>query len=147
MTMLGFLALLGALTVAGPCKTGVCSCAGPRDSPSALASADAVFTARVLSVRDTAVGRETERGPWQMRRVTLRVDRVWKGVESRTVVVITGMGGGDCGFPFQRGKSYLVYAHGAGDGSLGAGICGRTAELAYADADLRQLGEPTRHWR
>jgi hypothetical protein len=147
MTMLGFLALLGALTVAAPCDTGVCSCAGPRDAPSALASTDAVFTARVLSVRDTVVGRGTEHGPWQRRRVTLRVDRAWKGVESRRVVVITGMGGGDCGFPFQRGKSYLVYAHGTGDGLLSTGICGRTAPLGYADADLRQLGEPARRWR
>ncbi|HEV3048747.1 MAG TPA: hypothetical protein VGX50_00475 [Longimicrobium sp.] len=145
--MLGFLVLLGGLWTAPACEPGVCSCVGAGDAPSGLASSDAVFTARVLSVRDTVVGRGSEYGPRQMRRVTLRVDRAWKGVGSRTVVVVTGMGGGDCGFPFRRGKSYLVYAHGTGDGSLSAGICGRTAELARAAADLRALGEPARHWR
>ena len=145
--MLGFLVLLGGLWTAPACETGVCSCAGSHDVPSALASADAVFTARVLSVRDTLVGGGTEHGPWEMLRVTLRVDRAWKGVESRTVEVITGTGGGDCGFPFRRGKSYLVYTHRMGAGSLSAGICGRTAELARASADIRALGPATARWQ
>lgn len=67
-------------------------------------------------------------------------------MESRRVVVLTGMGGGDCGFPFRRGKSYLVYAYRTGDGSLDVRICGRTRDLTHAAADLRELGEPARRW-
>jgi hypothetical protein len=143
--MLGLLALLGTLWMAPPCETGFCSCAGPRDVPSALASAQAVFTGRVVSVRDTTV--QTDHGPWRRRRVMLRVDRAWKGVEAETVTVLTGWGGGDCGFPFERGESYLVYAHGRPGEVLGTGICGRTAELSRAAADVRALGEPTHRWR
>jgi hypothetical protein len=142
--MLGFVALLGALWMAPPCETGVCSCAGPRDVPSTVASAQAVFTGRVVSVRNRTV--QTPNGPRPRRAVTLRVDRAWKGVESRTVVVLTGQGGGDCGFPFRRGDSYLVYAYGAPGEVLAAGMCGRTAELSRAAADLRALGEPSRRW-
>jgi hypothetical protein len=39
------------------------------------------------------------------------VSRVFKGVRRvDTVFVITGMGHGDCGFPFVTGSRYLVYA-------------------------------------
>ena len=138
--MLGFLALLGALWMAPACETGFCSCVGPRGVPSSAASADAVFTGRVVRVRNVMNGGR------QMRRVTLRVDRAWKGVDARTVVVMTGSGGGDCGFPFRRRQSYLVYANGPPGEVLGVGICGRTAEVSRAAADLRELGQPSRRW-
>lgn len=140
--MIGLVALLGSLWMAPPCEAGFCSCVGPQDVAAAVQSADAVFTGSVVSVRDTVVGGGSAHGPWSMRRVTLRVKRAWKGAETRDVIVLTGMGGGDCGFPFQRGKTYLVYAHRSDSGGLGAGICGRTASLRNAAADLRELGTP-----
>lgn len=142
--MLGSLALLGWMWMAPPCETGFCSCVGPREVPAALESAKAVFAGTVVAIRDTTV--QTQHGPWSQRVVTLRVDRTWKGVESETVVVLTGWGGGDCGFPFERGESYLVYANGRPGELLGTGICGRTAELSRAAADLRELGEPSHRW-
>jgi len=60
-----------------------------------------------------------------------------QGRESR-VEVRTGMGGGDCGIPFQLGESYVVYAS-EGDGSLVAGMCSRTATIDRAQADLEYL--------
>lgn len=140
MPMLGLTALLVALWITPPCETGFCSCVGPRDVPSSVASADAVFTGRVVRVRNVTHGGR------QLRRVTLRVDRAWKGVDSRTVVVITGSGGGDCGFPFRRRESYLVFAGERTDGLLGTGLCGRTAELSRAAADIRDLGPPALRW-
>lgn len=142
--MLSFLALLGWMWMTPPCETGFCSCVGPQDVPSAVEGAQAVFTGKVLAVRDTTVG--TSHGSWTQRVVTLRVDRTWKGVESETVVVMTGWGGGDCGFPFERGESYLVYADGPPGELLRTGICGRTAPLSLSAADLRALGEPARRW-
>ncbi|WP_420128697.1 hypothetical protein [Longimicrobium sp.] len=142
--MLSFLALLGSLWITPPCEAAFCKCAAPADVPAAVAASDAVFTGRVLSVRDTtiAVGEHA----WPVRRVTLRADRAWKGVESRLVVVLTGMGGGDCGFAFRRGESYLVYAHENG-GVLRAGMCGRTAAVSQARADVHELGQPAHRWR
>jgi hypothetical protein len=57
------------------------------------------------------------------------------------VVVYTGWGGGDCGYEFQVGSSYLVYAGGQTD--LGTSICSRTADLGHAQADLAVLGPGT----
>lgn len=140
--MIGFVALLGSLWMALPCDAGFCSCVGPQDVATAVQLAGAVFVGRVVSVRDTRVGDGSAHGPWPMRRVTLRVKRAWKGAETQDVVVLTGRGGGDCGFPFERGKTYLVYAHRMDSGGLGAGICGRTASLQRAAEDLEELGPP-----
>lgn len=142
--MLGLVALLGALWTAPPCETGFCSCVGPQDVPSALQSAQAVLAGTVVAARNTTL--QTPHGPQRLWAVTLRADRAWKGVEAETVVVLPGHGGPDCGFPFQRGESYLVYAHRGPGESLYAGSCGRTADLSRAAADLRALGEPSRRW-
>lgn len=143
--MLGFVALLGALWMAPPCEGGFCMCAYREDVATALAGAHAVFTGRVVAVRDTVIGEGHFPGPY-VRRVTLRVDRAWKGVDSSTVVVVTGMGDADCGFPFRRGGRYLVFAHRRPDGLLEAGICDRTARLRRAARTLRALGPPARRW-
>lgn len=142
--MLGFLAVLGMMWMAPPCATGACSCATPRDVPSALRTADAVFTGEVVSVRTISVGRGDMRR--QVKRVRLWVNLSWKGVDNGSISVITGMGDADCGFDFRRGESYLVFASRA-DGGLNTGICGRTAELARAAADVRALGPPAYRWR
>jgi hypothetical protein len=141
--MIGFFALLGSLWMAPPCEAGFCSCV-PLDVAAAVQAADAVFVGSVVSVRDTMVDRGSTHGAWRMRRVTLRVVRSWKGAETRDAVVLTGMGDGDCGFPFERGQSYLVYAHSRDPGVLSASICGRTRSLQRAAADLEELGTPVR---
>lgn len=143
--MLGWLTLLGALWTAAPCETGFCMCARPDDVATEVAGAQAVFTGRVVAVRDTVVGDGHFPGP-RVRQVTLRVDRAWKGVDSSTVAVVTGMWDADCGFPFRRGRSYLVFAYRGHDGLLTAGICGRTARLWRAARTLRELGPPARRW-
>jgi hypothetical protein len=63
------------------------------------------------------------------------------GMEGRgtRVEIRTGMGGGDCGFPFQRAKSYVVYAFEDKNGLLVASICSRTAPVEQAQADLAYL--------
>jgi hypothetical protein len=54
------------------------------------------------------------------------------------------MGNGDCGFGFERGASYLVFAgKEEKDGSLSTGICSGTALLEDSAPELRLLrGEP-----
>jgi hypothetical protein len=54
------------------------------------------------------------------------------------IVVYTGNGGGDCGYPFAIGTSYLVYAFAAKDG-LTTGICTPTNPEVMVGAVVRQL--------
>lgn len=116
-----------------------CTCAAPdpglplkRQVGMALNESRAVFSGKVLEVREDAQTLSVV--------VRLRVERFWKGSPTREVRIMTGRGGGDCGYHFEVGESYLVYAHGAGDGSLSTNICQRTARLSEASKDLRVLG-------
>lgn len=58
------------------------------------------------------------------------------------IVVYTGRGGGDCGYPFKVGTSYLVYAYASKDASkdeLTTGICSPTNPEVRVAAVVRQL--------
>ena len=140
--MLTLLAFLGSLWMAPACDTGFCECAPPRPAAEARADAAAVFSGTVVRTHRSIFLR-----PQGRRVITFRVDRAWKGVEARTVRVVTGWGGGDCGYPFETGQRYLVYASGGVRGeALVASSCSRTAALSGAGDDLRALGRPARTW-
>ena len=79
--------------------------------------------------------------PWDHSTVGFRVSTVWKGDVARNVEVVTQPTGGACGYPFEEGVSYIVYASGSAAGDdLSAGICSRTGPLAQAGEDLSALG-------
>jgi hypothetical protein len=62
------------------------------------------------------------------------------GVLGSEIVIYTGAGGGDCGYPFVPGTSYLVYAFpGTSDGRLHASICSETKPAVMAGGVLREL--------
>jgi hypothetical protein len=50
--------------------------------------------------------------------------------------IITTAGGGDCGYRFQKGKQYIVYATEDRDGQLRTSICTRTRPLDRAAEDV-----------
>jgi len=82
--------------------------------------------------------------------VTFTVSQSWKGVSSRRVTIVTGRGGGDCGFEFKSGVDYLVYAYEPGGDGCQTNICTRTKELAHAAEDLaflRRNGDQRRRRR
>ena len=69
-------------------------------------------------------------------RAAIEVEIGWKNVRSGAVMVYTGMWQRDCGFPFEKGREYLVYADKDARGrGLSTSTCHRTVEL----------GRP-RHW-
>ncbi len=51
------------------------------------------------------------------------------------IEIVTGQGGGDCGYAFQPGIDYVVYAHLDGEGRLATSICSRTRPLDQAEED------------
>lgn len=70
------------------------------------------------------------------RTVTLVVGARWKGPEADTLRIHTGRGGGDCGFHFRVGESYLVFASGEAD-ALWTGICWPTARAGAVNRTVR----------
>jgi hypothetical protein len=69
----------------------------------------------------------------------VRVLRSYRGQASGTVMVMTGLGGGDCGFDFETGKQYLVYASEVGSGMFFTSICTGTSSKEEAGPALRLL--------
>ncbi|MCB9611071.1 MAG: hypothetical protein H6721_02080 [Sandaracinus sp.] len=150
---LAFALLFPALALA-------CSCM--RSSPTeAAARSTAVFEGRVVEL--TPIQREgevtleggcldpacneslsetTHQAAFSSFAVRFEVTRQWKGVESESVVVHTARDSAACGFPFEVGQDYLVYASAEQDGTLSTGLCDRTALVADASEDLAALQGP-----
>jgi len=73
------------------------------------------------------------------RLVTMQVSHAYRGQADGAVTVLTGLGGGDCGFDFEVGQEYLVYANRITGGRLFTSICTGTAPLEQAAAKVRFL--------
>lgn len=73
--------------------------------------------------------------------VRLAAEQVFRGDPGgRDVEVRTGFGDSDCGYRFEKGKQYLVYAsRWEKDQKLYTGICSRTRLLSEAEEDLAYL--------
>jgi hypothetical protein len=71
--------------------------------------------------------------------VTFSAVHLYRGEIAADVVVETGLGGGDCGFHFETGESYLVFAWKEENGRLTTSICSGTELLEDAGTDLRLL--------
>ena len=123
--------------------SSMCSCLirpGP-DSARGLAAlriADVVFVGKVASVVDTT----QSTGIPHFLRVTFMVQQAWKGHVAKSITVLTGAGGGDCGFEFVVGTQYLVFAMAEATGVIHTRACSPTQPLGTARDYLVGLGEP-----
>jgi hypothetical protein len=123
------LVLLAALLAADAALA--CTCARTPPPQEAKNFMDAVFLGTVLDVARDVDGRQAV--------VRLKVEKVWKGAKCAEATVVTGVGGGDCGYAFEAGKRYLVYAS-SDEGKLRTSLCTRTRPAAQAEEDLAALG-------
>lgn len=74
-----------------------------------------------------------------LRILTFRIDKFWKGIESRELTVLTPRPD-RCGYYFSVGEKYLIYA-GEENGELETGPC-RIVSEDLAGHDLKKLGKP-----
>ena len=72
-------------------------------------------------------------------RVTFDMSQSYKGIGQKDVELTTGVGGGDCGFDFESGKQYLVFAFADTSGHLSTGICSGTGLLEDSQSELSYL--------
>jgi hypothetical protein len=115
-----------------------CSCMAPPPPAEARNGADAVFAGTVTGVLQNApLGTSNNRVM-----VSFRVSEVWKGANNPEIAVLTSGDSASCGFGFDQGGQYLVYAF-IEEGRLTTNLCSRTNALAQAGEDLAALGEGT----
>ena len=131
-----------------PCPVFACSCVRPGTPAQELNRSSTVFAGVVIEIDEPpARPAFTTSFPFltflissgDPVRVTFDVSAVWKGPAYRQLAVTTPRWSASCGYPFQRGMTYLVYASDQ-DGELTTYLCSRTNTLAQAQADLTDLG-------
>lgn len=116
-----------------------CSCVDPGPPCQAYGAASAVFSGRVTEITSFTSNDEPLRG-YRQRLVRFAVSQAYRGISGTLAETITGKGGGDCGYPFRVGESYLVYAYQSPkDNKLYASICSRTRPLSEAGEDLEYI--------
>jgi len=101
-----------------------------------------VFSGRAVEVKSATkeLGKRGS-GSFTMHvEVRFAVSAEYRGSVGQTVQLVTGTGGGDCGYRFEQGREYLVYAYPGTDGVLSTGICTPTKPLENAVEDLQFIG-------
>lgn len=111
-----------------------CSCLESGPPCQEFWKANAVFVGHVASIRTESRG-DFER---KINVVRLYVSGPFRGVSTPEVDVYTEVSdGGSCGFEFQIGYEYLVYAYQSGPGErLTTGNCSRTRAIGNAKEDI-----------
>lgn len=130
-----------SLLVLNANAANACSCI-PTTPERSLKNSNAVFAGRVVDVIElnAVEGRNETPSPSSAGfKVLFEVSNVWKGTPSRQLVVTTSGSSASCGYSFQEGEQYLVYASSQGT-QLETGLCSGTKPLSNAQADLAVLG-------
>lgn len=123
------------LFVVGVSATTVhaCSCMNSGPPCQAYWKADVVFSGTAKKGKEIP----TSSG-WRRNSIPFTIESTFKGrIPGNEIEVKTGTGGGDCGYPFESGQQYLVYAWSNDDGTLSTSICSRTRPLNEAADDLQ----------
>ena len=153
--------VLIASLVAPLAPVWACSCVPGSEPPCQAAwNYTAVFTGTVIDIAEPAPLPQPQtagpkpirpfiyydsksRPPLSSRKrvVRIQIAEVLNGVDpgQKEIEIVTGMGGGDCGYAFQAGVDYIIYAYKNSEGRLETGICSRTRPLTQAAEDLAYL--------
>jgi hypothetical protein len=101
---------------------------------------EAVFAGKVVRKETFYVeeGEGNSRDKYQQVLARFSIEQAFKGIAGDEVGIVTGMGGGDCGYHFKEGERYVVYAirSGRDKSRLYAGICNRIKLVAEAEEDF-----------
>jgi hypothetical protein len=115
--------LLILIIICGRQDLVACSCIGEASVKQAVKTSDAVVIGTILSgepyheVDSTwifgkdSLGNERYFSFTKMKYVILVTDKFKGKFEGDTIIVRTGMGGGDCGYEFEVGNSYIIYSY------------------------------------
>ncbi len=127
-------------------RTSMCSCVLPKSARSQvqlfMPNADVVFAGTVTEIKWKVAPLDSTRLDSRMmfRLAVMVPSETWKGAVPDTVIVWTPDNVGVCGFEFEEGQRYLVFATRRDSLSVRSGLCTGTQALAGASAYLKVLG-------
>jgi len=112
---------ISVLFLLGASAVSACTCLSDTKTPvkkqvkAAYKDATAVFYGEVTEITRQPNGFA----------VKIKVEQSWKGQIEKETIVYTSGNGGMCGYTFEKGVKYLVYASGE-NSILGVSLCSRT---------------------
>lgn len=112
-------------------KSLACRCMPSFSVEVSFEESSAVFSGEVIKKVQT---------PAYEYEVTFRILENYKGIKERKVLVYTGLDAATCGYAFEEGVKYLVYANRMNN-KFYTNICTRTRPLSDAKEDLAILKE------
>src|SRR5262249_2480379 len=99
---------------------------------------DVVFLGTVVGNAKIAISESNYK--YDQRLVRFEVVETFRGEQMAKAEIVTGLGGGDCGYRFNDGETYLVYARrNKQDQRLYTSTCTRTRPLSRAAEDLEYI--------
>ena len=123
-------------------KVSACSCIFRENLSDYESEATAIFRGKVVETNfeEVSADFETTLDPY---RIEFQVYEYWKGDVAAQTYINTALDSASCGFNFEEGKEYLVFAY-EEDGDLHTNLCSGTV-LVEDDANsndfVSQLGE------
>ncbi|MGV3465034.1 MAG: hypothetical protein ACO1OT_07060 [Heyndrickxia sp.] len=123
-----------------PKQTFACSCAMGNTPDQEYKKSEAVFQGKVIKkeTKRTSLFTRSSDDPVQ---VTFSVQKVWKGIDTRKIIIQTALSEASCGYSFHNNQEYIVYAT-KRNGKLQVQLCSRTNQLSKAAEDVQYLGKP-----
>ena len=107
-------------------------------------NSSAVFAGKVIDIVPQSDRNPETSDSLATFKVTFEVSQVWKGQVDDQQVVLASEYSPGCGYSFEKGEEYLVYASGSGEElAIRTGFCNTTKLLANAQADLAVLEQET----
>ena len=131
--------IAASLLVLNTTAANACSCI-PTTPQQSLKNSREVFAGKVIDIVDQSGTNPEASGSLGGFKVIFEVSKVWKGKLEKQQVVLTSGSSASCGYNFEKGKEYLVYANGQGT-QLQTGLCSGTTLLANAQRDIAVLGK------
>ena len=123
-------AAFALFALALPGTSLACSCIQNLDVPQAVDKSTRVFRGTVTAI---------ERHDGMLERVVFQVSEHFKGSPATVVQVENHASGPMCGYPFQEGIEYVVYARG-NDGGLQTSSCSRTTVTTERELEALRAG-------
>lgn len=107
----------------------------------AYQTATVVFYGEAIEVKREKIKNE-KFGEMEFVIVKFKVEKSWKGQKTDRIVVRTATSSAACGFNFESGRKYLVYATPASGGGLRTTNCSRTSASGVDAKYLNKIKKP-----
>lgn len=124
-------------------RVSACSCAGGLPLIDHITNASAIFSGRVAELSPEEAPASTLAPDVQLPgtlvyQTSVDINQIWKGPTGLQLSVNTALDAAACGYPFQPGAEYLIYAY-EHEGNLHTSLCSNTKPLEEAGSEIAIL--------